>query len=83
MPDRAARWISIFFDSSFLSLPIFLVLGYASEHARGLLWAILMLLVVKGIPLGYLILGRQRGWVSDLELSRREERPALHPHKFE
>ncbi len=75
MPDRAARWISIFFDSSFLSLPIFLSLGYASEHTRGLLWAILMLLVVTGIPLVYLIIGLKRGWVSDLELSRREERP--------
>jgi hypothetical protein len=73
--DRAARWISIFFDSSFLSFPIFLALGYASEHRRGLLWAILMVLVVTGIPLVYLIIGRKRGWVSDLELSRREERP--------
>jgi hypothetical protein len=75
MSDRAARWISIFFDSSFLSLPIFLALGYASERTRGLLWAILILLVVTGIPLVYLIIGRKRGWVSDLELSRRDERP--------
>ena len=75
MLDRAARWISILFDSSFLSLPIFLALGYASEYTRGLLWAILMLLIVTGIPLAYLLIGRKRGWVSDLELSRREERP--------
>ncbi len=75
MADRAARWISIFFDSSVLSLPIFLALGYVSAQAMGLLWAILMLLIVTGIPLAYLLVGRKRGWVSDMELSRREERP--------
>jgi ABC-type multidrug transport system fused ATPase/permease subunit len=30
---------------------------------------------VTGIPLAYLRMGIQRGWVSDMELSRREERP--------
>lgn len=75
MTDRAARWISIFFDSSVLSLPIFLALGYVSAQDMGLLWAILMLLIVTGIPLAYLLVGRKRGWVSDMELSRREERP--------
>ena len=75
MTDRLARWISIFFDSSFLSLPIFLVLGYVSVQGLGLLWATLMLVIVTGIPLTYLLIGRKRGWVSDLELSRREERP--------
>jgi hypothetical protein len=73
--DHLARWISILFDSSFLSLPIFLALGVVSSRSSGLLWAILTLLVVTGIPLAYLLLGRKRGWVSDLELSRREERP--------
>jgi len=77
MADRAARWISIFFDSSILSLPIFLAFGYASAQASGLLWAILTLLIVTGIPLAYLILGIKRGWVSDMELSRREERPCF------
>jgi len=75
MADRLARWISILFDSSILSLPIFLALGYVSARALGLLWAILMLLIVTGIPLAYLLIGRKRGWVSDMELSRREERP--------
>ena len=75
MADRLARWISVFFDSSFLSLPIFLALGYASARTPGLLWAFLTLLIVTGIPLAYLLIGRKRGWVSDLELSRREERP--------
>jgi len=75
MTDRFARWISILCDSSFLSLPIFLAFGYVSARTSGLLWAALTLLIVTGIPLAYLILGRQRGWVSDLELSRREERP--------
>ena len=75
MTDRLARWISIFFDSSFLSLPIFLAFGYVSMRGLGLLWATLMFVIVTGIPLTYLLIGRKRGWVSDLELSRREERP--------
>jgi len=75
MADRLARWISILFDSSFLSFPIFLALGFASSGSSGLFWAILTLLIVTGIPLIYLLIGRKRGWVSDMELSRREERP--------
>jgi hypothetical protein len=75
MKDRLARWISIFFDSSFLSLPVFLALGWRSSQTVGLLWAILVLVIVTGIPLAYLLIGRKRGWVSDMELSRREERP--------
>ncbi len=75
MADRLARWISVLFDSSILSLPIFLALGYVSARTLGLLWAILILLIVTGIPLVYLLIGRKYGWVSDMELSRREERP--------
>ena len=77
MPDRLARWISVLFDSSILSLPIFLAFGYASSRTSGLLWAILMLLLVTGLPLTYLLLGIKRGWISDMELSRREERPCF------
>jgi hypothetical protein len=73
--DRIARWISVFFDSSFLSLPIFLILGYVSARVMGLPWAILTLFIVTGIPLAFLLIGRKRGWISDMELSRREERP--------
>ena len=75
MTDHLARWISIFFDSSILSLPIFLAFGFVSAGTSGVLWAILMLFIVTGIPLAYLLIGRKRGWVSDMELSRREERP--------
>lgn len=75
MADRLARWISILFDSSILSIPIFLTFGYISAQSFGLLWAILTLLIVTGIPLAYLLIGRKRGWVSDMELSHREERP--------
>jgi len=77
MTDHLARWISIFFDSSILSLPIFIAFGYVSAGTSGLLWAILMLFIVTGIPLAYLLIGRKRGWVSDMELSRREERPCF------
>lgn len=75
MADRLAGWISVFFDSSFLSLPILLGLGWRAAKAPGLWWATLTLLIVTGIPLAYLLVGRKRGWVSDIELSRREERP--------
>jgi hypothetical protein len=75
MSDRIARWISVLFDSSFLSLPIFLAFGYISGRAPGLVWAILTFAIVTGIPLAYLLVGRRFGWVGDLELSRREERP--------
>jgi hypothetical protein len=75
MADRLAHWISFFFDSSFLSLPIFLALGWRSGQVAGLVWAGLILLIVTGIPLAFLLIGRKRGWVSDMELTRREERP--------
>ena len=75
MADRFARWVSVFFDSSFLSLPIFLVFGWHSAQTPGFFWAVLSILIVTGIPLSYLLIGRKRGWVSDMELSRREERP--------
>jgi hypothetical protein len=75
MADDFARWISILFDSSFLSVPVFLALGYVSAGGAGMLWAILILLIVTGIPLTYLLLGRTRGWVGDLELTNRGDRP--------
>ncbi len=75
MADRLARWISVLFDSSVLSLPVFLAFGTVSAGRKGLFWAILALLIVSGIPLAYLLLGWKRGWVSDMELTRREERP--------
>jgi hypothetical protein len=75
MSDRIARWVSILFDSSILSLPIFFAFGWRSARASGLFWAALTLVIVTGIPLAYLLVGRKRGWVNDMELSRREERP--------
>ena len=38
MADRLARWISVFFDSSVLSLPIFLAFGWIEAGTLGLLW---------------------------------------------
>lgn len=75
MTDQLARWISVFFDSSVLSLPIFMAFGWIEAGSIGLLWAALTLLIVTGIPLAYLLVGRKRGWVNDLEMTRREERP--------
>ncbi len=75
MADQLARWVSVFFDSSILSLPIFLAFGWIGAEIPGLLWAALTFIIVTGIPLAYLLVGRRRGWVSDLEMTRREERP--------
>jgi hypothetical protein len=75
MANRLARWVSILFDSSVLSLPIFFAFGWSEAGVRGLEWATLALLVMTGIPLAYLMIGKRRGWVSDFEMSQRAERP--------
>ena len=75
MLDRAARWISVLFDSSVLSLPVFLAIGWHEAGWQGLLWALLTLFIITGIPLAYILIGMEVGWVGDLELSRREDRP--------
>jgi len=75
MANRLARWISILFDSSVLSLPIFFAFGWIDAGAEGLVWAAFVLAIVTGIPLAYLLLGKRRGWVSDFEMTRRAERP--------
>jgi hypothetical protein len=75
MANRTARWISILFDSSILSLPIFLAIGWRESGASGLAWAAIALLIVTGIPLIYMIFGKRVGWVGDFELSQRGERP--------
>lgn len=75
MRDRLARWISILFDSSVLSIPIFLAFGWIESNISGLGWAILILIIVTGIPLAYLVIGIKRGWVSDMEMTERSERP--------
>ncbi len=73
--DSLARWVSVFFDSSILSLLIFPAIGWRADAWRGVGWALLALLILTGLPLAYILIGMRRGWVSDLELSRREERP--------
>ena len=75
MISRLARWVSILFDSSVLSLPIFYTFGWSEAGVMGLVWATLALLVMTGIPLAYLMIGKRRGWVSDFEMSQRAERP--------
>ena len=75
MANRLARLVSVLFDSSVLSLPIFFALGWSGAGAAGLGWATLTLLVMTGIPLAYLVIGKRQGWVSDFEMSQRVERP--------
>lgn len=75
LANRLARWVSILFDSSFLSLIIFPLIGWRAAKGSGIGWALLALLILTGIPLAYIVWGQKRGWVSDFELSKREERP--------
>lgn len=75
MADRLARWVSVLFDSSIVSLPVFFAFGWAAAGMAGLVWAGLILLIITGIPLAYLMLGKQLGWVSDFEMTQRSERP--------
>ncbi len=75
MANRLARWVSILFDSSVLSFPIFFAFGWIATRAVGVAWASLTLAIVTGIPLAYLLVGKRWGWVSDLEMSQRAERP--------
>ncbi len=75
MRDHLARWVSILFDSSVLSLFVFPAIGWHEAGGRGLAWAVLTLLIITGIPLAYIALGQKVGWVADWELSRREDRP--------
>ena len=70
-----ARWVSVFFDSSILSLLIFPAIGWHVAGWTGVGWALLALFILTGFPMAYILLGMRRGWVSDWELSRREERP--------
>jgi hypothetical protein len=75
MANRMARWVSIAFDSSVLSLPIFLLIGWLDSQVIGLAWAALTLIIVTGIPLVYILIGKRKGWVSDFEISQRSDRP--------
>lgn len=72
---RLARWVSILFDSSLLSLIVFPAIGWQAAGWQGIGWALFTLLILTGFPLAYIWLGQRRGWVSDWELSRRDERP--------
>ena len=70
-----ARWVSVFFDSSMLSVWVFPLIGWKAGGWRGVGWAVLAFLILTGLPMLYVLVGIRKGWVSDLELSRREDRP--------
>lgn len=74
-PASLARWISVFFDSSILSLIIFPAIGWRADGWPGVGWSLIALLILTGLPLAYILVGMRLGWVSDFELSKREERP--------
>ncbi|NOZ51008.1 MAG: hypothetical protein GXP37_13340 [Chloroflexi bacterium] len=73
--NRLARWVSVFFDSSVLSLFVFPAIGWHVAGFVGVGWSLVALLMLTGFPLTYLAIGRKRGWVSDWELTQRAERP--------
>ncbi len=75
MANWLARGVSILFDSSVLSFPIFFAFGWIAAGVAGVGWAAVVLLIVTGIPLAYLTLGKRWGWVSDFEMTQRGERP--------
>jgi hypothetical protein len=52
-----------------------LAFGWIESGITGMGWATLTLVIVTGIPLAYLLIGRKRGWVSDMEMTQRSERP--------
>lgn len=70
-----ARWVSVFFDSSMLSVWVFPLIGWQAGGWRGVGWAVLAFLILTGLPMLYVLVGIRKDWVSDLELSRREDRP--------
>lgn len=72
---RLAKWVSILFDSSVLSLIVFPLVGWTSAAWAGVGWAFVAILILTGIPLAYIKIGMRRGWVSDWELTHRGERP--------
>jgi membrane-associated phospholipid phosphatase len=51
-----ARWVSVFFDSSVLSLFIFPAIGWEVAGWGGVAWALLALFILTGIPLAYIFL---------------------------
>jgi hypothetical protein len=54
---------------------IFPIIGWKAAEWVGVGWSIVALLILSGLPLVYILIGMRKGWVSDLELSNREERP--------
>ena len=49
--DKLARWVSVFFDSSILSVIIFPLIGWHVGGCAGVGWALLALVILTGIPL--------------------------------
>jgi len=56
---------------------IFLIFWYANDLSEGLRWIITIAPFLVFIPLVFFALGLKLGWISDIDLSKREERPAF------
>lgn len=71
---RTARLISNATRLPFLAVPLFLLVGTAAAGWRGLLWALLCLLLTSGLSLVYLAYLTRSGQVRDPRKIPQEER---------
>jgi len=56
---------------------IFLIFWYSSDFSQGLKWMITIAPFMIFIPLIFFTVSLKLGWISDIDLSNREERPAF------
>lgn len=56
---------------------IFLIFWYSQDFSQGLRWMIAMSPFLIFIPLIFFAVSLKLGWISDIDLSNREERPAF------
>lgn len=56
---------------------IFLIFWYSADFSQGLRWIVAISPFLIFIPLIYFAVSVKFGWISDLDLTKREERPAF------
>lgn len=74
---RCARFISNILAPSTISLPFVLLVSlyHAQNTTSALLFACLTLFFLTLGPMVYVLIGVRKGWLSDVDVSRRIERP--------
>lgn len=56
---------------------IFLIFWYSSDFSQGLRWVIAIAPFMIFFPLIFFVVSLKLGWISDIDLSNRQERPAF------